>query len=1486
MQVEHVTSLSGVSQIRFQPDPPWEVVDVLQETAGGTAESILSMVKRAGAGPLSWMLAPGLGTRTAYTVKVRKKDKQKELTSSVLSPSHLYDFRALPGDGEVRLSWSAYEWKSEDWVEEPEIVISRKVYTGAPQLGPRGFTHGPPLAEVHRCPVSAGTWTDTSVANSTVYAYAPLIEGTIRATASSIKHGPHEVLVPCRVPLPADLRGQRPEAVANPGPRGPLKVGVTALDRGKDARGLRRAETELRRALGRLAWVQLVERQQADVLFDERTVGSFSQARRPGVGAAAAGVAVPGVGEAVPGGGATAVDAILRCTVRLYGGRKLLDVSLIDHRNSWQRRIASQPCAGMAWGRLAAEVVRGLAAAFPGCDAAAGNDQAPASGAARSIAMLGFRPAAAAAGTGVPTGALDDMVELALAEHERWHVVERQKLDQVMKELGLTGGNASGSALRLGKLLQADVVLTGTYELAQGKLALTVRPLDVKTGVQLGSVEVSGAMADIQGLAAQLADSLAELRADPGKASPLALREIDAQASAMSADRLVRMKQKAFVNPEDADALEQVGREYQNRGNLEEAVNSYRRAIEVRTQRGQFFRCRPACEAVDRCLRRLGRPGERVTLWQQALARQSQQPPQSRFGVVWLAEALRDAGKPDEARAVLRQPPHLDERQRANALSEQLGVLQNPLAKYVQAPWWQPCSGGNRPWYGEQALGSAYAAVIRLLPEAQPEERCNALMQIVQRLVSDRPRQALRAAAELQALGQMDLRTAARTVKAAARMNDTPECKRWFKVLVSREEATEECVAAFAEAASQLYKCRLRKAAEMLAKRVLAIEVTSAAAEWKQTQMKQLLAGEMRVVNSRDSRAPEEYLDEAVRAYVKEDGGRRLGQDICVLTEWGVLARLRLPDLREVWRAELGFRRPFPRLAKSASGRRLDLKNLNNTMWITEDLLVVPNIPDGVVHAIDVGTGRPRWSYTAWTAVSPPVVRADLGWVSVADAFGRLLMLSLEDGALIRTINGPPGLEDTYCERPPDLRAFLVPHADGSARQTEWLQYTRSSQGFQERNFGSLRKVVRYRSRPLGGSHRFNIDDHTMRGADSPAVASSDLPSSDLPVGGASDVSGGASSEMPGRAPSGIPREARSDMPEDARVFMDRSRSDDARRWALARSKGSEDALELVPFLKQLMNDGTEQMGIRYSAFSSLATNSPGEAAALIETFVADSDHPLRASAISILKIHITRMGAGGRAGFRTEVSQDVVNPLVRLSRNPDKEVRRSAMLALVNCLGKEARPFVGEILKDQTAPERGTVAMRLGEDGDRSVLPILKSFIREDVSIKKQVGVLQVLSRLGDADSTRRLEAVIDFDAELKQAQEAMQRGVTHADIRRAQTTLQKISDYGLGVTAVPFLREMLPLLDGKIGASVCRTLATIDDPEIVPLLIDLLPVKQTAVNAADWRMGPGDVHGASAALEQITGYSWGVDRPRWERWYREKQREEAKSPSAAAGT
>ena len=104
------------------------------------------------------------------------------------------------------------------------------------------------------------------------------------------------------------------------------------------------------------------------------------------------------------------------------------------------------------------------------------------------------------------------MIVSNLNDVENLQMVDRQALEKVLNEQNLNNGKSfdATTATKIGKLLGAEVIITGTYFEMFGSLRVDAKFINVETGAISFSVGVDGAREKIFELKNTLANKIVE----------------------------------------------------------------------------------------------------------------------------------------------------------------------------------------------------------------------------------------------------------------------------------------------------------------------------------------------------------------------------------------------------------------------------------------------------------------------------------------------------------------------------------------------------------------------------------------------------------------------------------------------------------------------------------------------------------------------------------------------------------------------------------------------------------------------------------------------------------------------------------------------------------------------------------------------------------------------------------------------------------------
>jgi len=168
---------------------------------------------------------------------------------------------------------------------------------------------------------------------------------------------------------------------------------------------------------------------------------------------------------------------------------------------------------------------------------------------------------------------LPDTLAATLQEGAELRVVERRELVKILQEqkLGSSELASQSGRLRLGKIAGAQTLVFGSFAAIGDSLQMSGRIVDVESGAILKSASVHGDVASARALGKELSDRLA---ANLGITVTKAAR-----AAGVANDRALA-----------AAELYYSGQRHEKAGETDQAVESYRRALEIDPNDGEARR--------------------------------------------------------------------------------------------------------------------------------------------------------------------------------------------------------------------------------------------------------------------------------------------------------------------------------------------------------------------------------------------------------------------------------------------------------------------------------------------------------------------------------------------------------------------------------------------------------------------------------------------------------------------------------------------------------------------------------------------------------------------------------------------------------------------------------------------------------------------------------------------------------------------------------
>lgn len=177
-----------------------------------------------------------------------------------------------------------------------------------------------------------------------------------------------------------------------------------------------------------------------------------------------------------------------------------------------------------------------------------------------TVAVLRFNSFAVARDVKDLGPALVDMVTTELSKKQPIRIIDRAQVEDLLvkQKLLLSGRASDEEALRAGKLLGAQYIVTGGVLMDRTDARLDIRLVDVETGLTVRSFKEKGKQDDLLTLVEQLADNFTKDLKLPSKAS-LAAAEV----------------------PVSAVLAYSRGLDFEKRGKRTQAVQMYEKTLEL-----------------------------------------------------------------------------------------------------------------------------------------------------------------------------------------------------------------------------------------------------------------------------------------------------------------------------------------------------------------------------------------------------------------------------------------------------------------------------------------------------------------------------------------------------------------------------------------------------------------------------------------------------------------------------------------------------------------------------------------------------------------------------------------------------------------------------------------------------------------------------------------------------------------------------------------
>ncbi|MBT3376906.1 MAG: PQQ-like beta-propeller repeat protein [Lentisphaerae bacterium] len=995
----------------------------------------------------SYLIQPGFPEPLHFQLTRTNASERRELRSLKLQqPPAVLGFRATEGDGLVTLSWDPLDITPEHWLNGPTLTIWRT----AEKLPNTGTSLIESLQRAkqtltHTIPVTAISWTDKNVLNGRAYSYTLILNGVIKCVSQLEDASPFTHGLPVRYVACVGREGTHQAApdftvVAIPHRPRPLRVALLEKDSvdGAELGG---------RILARLVaepWIECLERTIVPQLYEEKALDSFTTSS---VGDEQEDSFVP-------------ADAFLTAEIRPVGFRRAMDIWLEEVRNGRLSRLCSipMPASDTELDVALQNTVDCLRERFPGSVAENSPDTALAAGRAPVLAVAPFAAPRGLEASMLASGAFEDLLQAQLTEGGLV-TVDRSRVSEAVSELGNIDRDDAETGLLLGKLLGADYIITGRLEGTTQAVELTLRAVEARSGRVADTWRINNNVRDYDGLAKHAVQALAGLPQPAPAASHVSplWQQLDSAVVAHRVrkwgyGKLLRYNMAGAAPPEEIWQFAMFLRSMEKPGQALSLLKHALTKAEKQASSGCLFRF---YSTLSELYREGGHWHKDVLLWAGAAAHLDKKGGDASQARVYQAEALFHLGRTEEALQVL--PSVRVSGHREGRLYEELGKRSKAVVAYLRGVG--NASGGvlsRLPTRSPYEATQCRAALVRLLAEARGNERVKILRGLATFCVEHQSHQVVKACALLEAEGEAEPQDYWQGAFCAACVGNWEEAERWAAhVLVAAPNMSPEDLVPADDLVHLARPPDHRLARAFAGKLEAAVRhrMTHGARPSLRTcarQAKQLLNEARECDPETEHRRPPKndwaFGNELKETYVYHPtpdkratpDTNRAEDGYFFLHYTGYLSRFAgvqwrsngyplVDQRRMVWCCDLRPGIRAPSIRNVTGGRPFRLAHYVPTLVMSGNVFATA-WSDGVLHAVEAGTGKEAWRFTAWGELSPPIRVRD--HVVAATEHGDLLFFEPSTGELVKRIVHEPCMEKyiglapmvTYCRDKDQIR--------------------------------------------------------------------------------------------------------------------------------------------------------------------------------------------------------------------------------------------------------------------------------------------------------------------------------------------------------------------------------------------------------------------------------------------------------------------------------
>lgn len=1368
--------------------------------------------------------SPGISHN--YTYEISWTDELNQKKSAQISaprPPLPTGLQALPGDGMVKLIWDKISWNKEDWAEEPYFVL-RKFRQSEITEQQRIFNFLLPGEEIFSGPLEVNEYIDKDVKNGQIYFYHLEIHGIINATSWHKDLGQFKT----KIPLKIHMRPGFSNFLIMAEPNHPRQLFVSLLSSPNASKETKQIESSLATDLNALNWIQLIERQKAHLLFDETTIADLMNAdlkvkKYPILS-----------------------DAIIRIKERKTSQALFYDIWLEDFKNSYKKRIISLPKQNFDMEDVSRKLQLLLRERFPHFvkykpNFTANNNKK------LTVAVLDFRSFSSSSNS--KGDQISDLLSVELSKNIELNVIERGEIGKVMKEFTLSNLN-SKSYLKLGKLLLADYIITGVYEIQGENLKVYVQIIDPENGLIVHQDNFAISFDTINNISQKLMIDLRNIRniATQDQKIHEILQLFDSIASdnsikqykipgrletfdALDNENKIKISKKtAYIAPTASQAFLQMGQSNLSIQNYSEALSSFQQGLKLALEEDKKTNNNPRKGKRNRSLLK----SDPMPFYGGLCATyHAQRDYQNEINILkeyinfgqkkgrnndylynQLAYAYLLKGNKKEASSILlnKSPKNYETGQ----LLEEIGLLTEAKDVYLASI--------------ENFF--SYAAFIKLLRKVSPEERLTFLSDFIRSTSNSYPYQKKAMIEELardNKISNLDLITAAEIEfnlkNADSGLKYLQQLKNGPKILNS-----EHYLKVLADGVTSLYKSEQSEKALELFELLKKLKVSDELTEYKQMQIKLL----EHVLSTTPKLPQESPLLSTAELKMLFAAPKVINNRVFFRNGEGVLLCFDSQKQNLLWQYPLKTRQlPHSQghYYTSLKEKSLNLPYLSSLTTIEKDVVLCSDFASGVLHAVNAKTGERLWRFIDLACISPPLVYQNK--VVVANALGDITELSLNSGKVLRKFVNKDCTPHNY--------PVLKKESDDNT-----IGYYSTHNIFKPQH-------------PHQMKFNFNFSLVNFRNKTEQTAFI------DSAAGKAASVK------------------------ELASILEDKKAENKTKLQAILLLGKHQDKKQATTVLKKLILSETEPNHLRGNAARALQQIAGAETLPLFQELLSQKQ---LSTYMQNELIYLVKKTGGDNS----------IEILVKQLDDPSLEVASATIKSLIDLKGKDARKYLTKILQRNDALAL-TAALRLSKLGDKETIPVLLKVNKalDDFDTMKPILVdLCNIENKESVDSKTVKKKIVIALCQLghRKTLDDLLRCVSDEkmDLNSNKNGLSIIAELMPGLPENIFIPNLFKLYN-ELGTSshygrgkdMYKIFSSSEDEFSVPYLISLLPEKDSScwfnniqksfsagnVNLLFSKNTPGESEYKEIifALEQITGQAFGENKGAWEIWWNQQR-------------